>query len=198
MQANEIGGAVRALGDAFTPEQIAATRSLYGPRVLSPDAVDAIVSRDLQYGPDPRQRLDIFAPRAAAACPVVLFVHGGGFVQGDKGNAGDPFFNNVGAWAVRNGFIGVTMTYRLAPAHVWPAGASDVDRAMEWLGRNIASHGGDADSIVPMGHSAGAAHVAGYLAGHGRAAGKAMAAAAAFVSGIFSLQTYPAAYEYQV
>jgi len=198
MEVNDTGLAVRALGDAFTPEQIAATRSLYVPRALSPEAVDAVVRRDVQYGPDARHRLDIFAPRNAAARPVVLFVHGGGFVQGDKGNAGDPFYNNVGAWAVRSGFIGVTMTYRLAPTHGWPAGAADVDRAMQWLQTNIASHGGDAARIVLMGHSAGAAHVAGYLAGHGRGAGQGSAAAAIFVSGIFALQTYTGPYEYQL
>jgi acetyl esterase/lipase len=199
MSAQIMGCAVRALGEAFTPEQIAATRSLYVPIALGPEAVDAVVHRDLQYGPDPRQRLDIFAPRSTGgASPVVLFVHGGGFVQGDKGNAGDPFFNNVGAWAVRNGFIGVTMTYRLAPAHVWPAGAADVGLALEWLHKHIASHGGDAGCMVAMGHSAGAAHVAGYLAGHGGESARAAVAAAVFVSGIFSLQSYTGDYDYQV
>lgn len=198
MEVNETGPAVRALGDAFTPEQIAATRSLYVPRALSPEAVDAVVTRDVRYGPDTRHRLDIFAPPNAAALPVVLFVHGGGFVHGDKGNAGDPFYNNVGAWAVSSGFIGVTMTYRLAPAHGWPAGAADVDRAVAWLQAHIASAGGDARRIVLMGHSAGAAHVAGYLAGHGRGAGEGSAAAAIFVSGIFALQTYTGPYEYQL
>ena len=198
MRDDKISHALRKLGDAFTPEQIAATRSLYVPRALGPGP-DAVVTRDLQYGTDPRQRLDIFAPRtAAAARPVVLFVHGGGFVQGDKGNAGDPFFNNVGAWAVLNGFIGVTMTYRLAPAHVWPTGAADVGFALEWLRGNIAMHGGDPARVVLMGHSAGAAHVAGCLAGHGRDHGRAAASAAVFVSGIFALQTYQGAYDYQV
>ncbi len=41
---------------------------------------------------------------------MVVFVHGGGFVQGDKGAADAPFYNNFGAWAVRAGFVGVTMT----------------------------------------------------------------------------------------
>jgi len=198
MQADETGRAVRALGNAFNLEQITSTRALYVPRALRPEDVNAAVTRDVQYGPDSRHRLDIFAPRhATGPCPVVLFVHGGGFVGGDKGNAGDPFYNNVGAWAASSGFIGVTMTYRLAPMHAWPAGAADVGLAMEWLRTNIAAHGGDARRIVPIGHSAGAAHVAGYLAGHGGGAGGA-AAAAVFLSGIFALQTYAGPYEYQV
>ena len=144
---------LRALGDMFTPNEINATRDLFAPRALQPQAVGAHVTRNLAYGPDPRHRLDVFAPAAARNLPVVLFVHGGGYVGGDKGNEGDAFFNNVGAWAVRHGFIGVTMTYRLAPAHVWPAGAQDVDLALAWLRSQALDLGGDPDRIVLMGHS---------------------------------------------
>jgi triacylglycerol lipase len=156
--------------------------------------------RDLAYGADPRQRLDVFAPAAATgSLPVVLFVHGGGFVGGDKGNDGDPFYNNIGAWAVQSGFIGVTMTYRLAPAHAWPTGAQDVDLALDWLRGQVAGYGGNPARIVVMGHSAGAAHVAGCLARHGCAPGSRSAAAAAIlVSGIYALDVYPDGYDYQV
>lgn len=197
---DEIWQRLRELGDQFTPAQLEATRALFVPRALNPAAADAVVNRDLSYGPDERHRLDVFMPRqGGAGRPVVLYVHGGGYAFGDKGKEADPFYNNVGAWAVRNGFIGVTMCYRLAPAHPWPAGAADVDRAMRWLQGNIASFGGDATRIVSMGHSAGAAHVAGYLARHGCDAGsKAGAAAAVFVSGIFALQIYPDKYDYQI
>lgn len=191
----EIALAVRNLGNAFTPQQIAATRELYVPRAAQPE--ESLVARDQRYGEDPRQRLDIFAPREAGPPqPVVVFVHGGGFAQGDKGNAGDPFYNNVGAWAARSGFVGVTMTYRLAPAHVWPTGAVDVALACQWLRTHVARHGGDPRRIVLMGHSAGAAHVAGSLAGHGGI--EVAAAAAVFVSGIFSLRVYQGSHDYQV
>lgn len=190
---------LRELGDTFTMAEITATRGLFVPRALSPRSAGARVLRDLPYGTDPRHRLDVFAPASASRLPVVLFVHGGGYVGGDKGNEGDPFFNNVGAWAVRAGFIGVTMTYRLAPAHAWPAGAQDVDRALGWLHAHAGEYGGDAARIVVMGHSAGAAHVAGCLARHGCAPGSAAPAAAAiFVSGIYALDVYPDGYDYQV
>lgn len=190
---------LRALGDMFTPNEINATRDLFAPRALQPQAVGAHVTRNLAYGPDPRHRLDVFAPAAARNLPVVLFVHGGGYVGGDKGNEGDAFFNNVGAWAVRHGFIGVTMTYRLAPAHVWPAGAQDVDLALAWLRSQALDLGGDPDRIVLMGHSAGAAHVAGCLARHGCTPGSVVPAAAAIlVSGIYALDVYPGEYAYQI
>ena len=190
---------LRELGDTFTPAEIAATREMFVPLALPPQSVGARVFRDLAYGTDPRHRLDVFAPAAADRLPVLLFVHGGGYVGGDKGNEGDPFFNNVGAWAVRTGFIGVTMTYRLAPANMWPAGAQDVDRALGWLRAQVAQYGGDPSRIVVMGHSAGAAHVAGCLARHGCVPGSsAPAAAAILVSGIFALDVYPDGYDYQV
>lgn len=193
-----ISRAVRNLGDAFTPAQIAATRELYAPIALRPEHVQAIVTRDIQYGPDARQRLDIFASGPSRGLPVVVFVHGGGFIMGDKGGAGEPFFNNVGSWAVASGFVGVTMTYRMAPLHVWPAGAVDVLQALGWLRQNIHEHGGDPARIVLVGHSAGAAHVAGCLAGHGGDIRAAMPAAAAFLSGIFTLQVYHGSFDYQV
>lgn len=196
---DEVWKRLRALGDDFTAAQIAATRESFVPLVLRPEQVNAVVSRDLAYGPDLRHRLDVFAPSVAGAGrPVVVYVHGGGFVQGDKGGEGAPFYNNVGAWAVRNGFIGVTLLYRLAPAHPWPAGAADVDLAMRWLQTHIASHGGDASRIVLMGHSAGAAHVAGYFARHGSAPGStAEAAAAVLVSGIYAPELYADDHDYR-
>jgi len=190
---------LRELGDRFTIAEITATRELFVPRALAPLAVGARVQRDLAYGPDPRQRLDVFVPAPAGNLPVVLFVHGGGFVGGDKGNEGDPFFNNVGAWAARSGFIGVTMTYRLAPVHAWPSGAQDVDLALGWLRAHVATYGGNPARIVVMGHSAGAAHVAGCLARHGCAPGsRSPAAAVILVSGIYELDLYPDGHDYRV
>lgn len=178
---------LRALGDDFTPAQIMATRELYAPLVARPADVGAVVERDQSYGPDPKQRLDVFhLGDAGAQRPVAVFVHGGGFVQGDKGAADAPFYNNFGAWAVRAGFVGVTMTYRLAPAHKWPAGSADVDGAVQWLVANVHRFGGSAQRIVLAGTSAGATHVAGYFAGHGRAAGATVpVAGAVFISGLY-------------
>jgi triacylglycerol lipase len=61
----------------------------------------------------------------------------------------------------------VTITYRLAPEHKWPAGAQDVALAVDWIRNNIAGYGGDPAKIVVSGNSAGAVHVASYLAGQG-------------------------------
>lgn len=178
---------LRAMGDDFTPEQIAATRALFAPLVPRPADTGAQAHRDLHYGPDPRNRLDVFTSGVGAPRAVVVFVHGGGFIMGDKGDATAPFFNNFGAWAVREGFVGVTLTYRLAPDHVWPSGAVDLERAVAWIVANIAQYGGDPHRIVLAGQSAGATHVASYLAGQGGSTGTTAVAAAALFSGVFDL-----------
>jgi acetyl esterase/lipase len=101
--------------------------------------------------------------------PVFVFVHGGGFVRGDKYQPGTPAYDLVGAWAVRHGWVGVNMTYRYAPEFQWPAGAQDVAAAVAWVRNNIADYGGDPDRIVVAGNSAGAVHVASYVTGQGSA-----------------------------
>lgn len=174
------------MGDEFTPATIQATLQLFAPLALTPAAAGATVVRDLRYGDDPRHRLDVFHSPGAGGQPVLLFVHGGGFAAGDKGDAASPFYNNVGAWAVRSGFVGVTMTYRLAPVHAWPAGAADVAAAVQWLQANIGRFGGDPGRIVLVGQSAGGAHVAGFVAGHGQqGAARPAVQAAVLVSGIY-------------
>jgi triacylglycerol lipase len=190
MKAAEVYTRLKALGQEFTPAQIEATRTLFAPLVLRPSDALCRVQRDVAYGPDARHRLDIFTPSAAAAAPrpVFVFVHGGGFVQGDKGGADAPFYNNVGCWAAAQGYVGVTLTYRLAPAHPWPAGAADLDLALKWLRTGIATAGGDPAAIVLAGQSAGAAHVAGCVARHGCESQSATGlAAAVLISGIYDI-----------
>jgi triacylglycerol lipase len=155
---------LRRIGSEFTPAQIEATTALLAP-CAPRQGPDVEVHRDVAYGPDPRHRLDLFAPAGGAArAPIIVFVHGGGFVRGDKGAPEAPFYNNVGLWAARSGCIGITMTYRLAPAAPWPAGSEDVAAAVRFLGGAGDRWGGDPNGIFLMGQSAGAVHVAGYVA----------------------------------
>lgn len=129
--------------------------------------VDGItITRDERYGRADRNRLDVFAPaREGAPRPVLIFVHGGGFIRGDKRQPNDsPFYDNVGLWAASQRLLGITMTYRLAPDHLWPAGVEDVAAAVAWTKSNAARFGGDPARIYLMGHSAGATLVAAYVA----------------------------------
>jgi len=156
---------IRALGSAMTPQFFGDSLAMFAPLAPAPDADSCIVERDLAYGPHERHRIDIFRPATVAGgAPVLLYVHGGGFIQGDKGGADAPFYNNIGAWAASEDMVAATITYRLAPDHQWPAGAEDLAAAIEWLRANVAERGGDPARIFIAGQSAGAAHVASYVA----------------------------------
>jgi acetyl esterase/lipase len=155
------------MDSAITPELVATSWALLKPFHDKVGYNAPKVDRDLAYGEHQRRRLDVHTSGDEAGAPVLVFVHGGGFTGGDKHVPGTPMYDHIGAWAVRNGWVGVTITYRLAPEHTWPCGAQDVAAAVQWVRDNIAGYGGDPSRIVVAGHSAGCVHVASFLAGHG-------------------------------
>jgi arylformamidase len=179
---------LKAMGSAITPELAQSSWALLTPFHEKIGYTAPRIDRDLRYGNDPRHRLDVHsAGGTLAGAPVFLFVHGGGFVRGDKHDPGTPRYDLVGAWAVRHGWVGVTMTYRLAPEHTWPSGAQDVAAAVAWIRENIARYGGDPEKIVVAGNSAGAVHVASFVTGQGSGS-LAGVAGAALLSGIYQLR----------
>jgi acetyl esterase/lipase len=196
-QERETREKLRAIGDAITPESITASAAMVAPLHVGIDNSDVKVSRDLRYGPADRNRLDVFEPAKGESGkrPVLVFVHGGGFITGDKSTPNSPFYDNIGQWAVHNGMIGVNITYRLAPQHQWPSGSDDVALAVKWVRENIAAHGGDLSRVYVMGQSAGAVHVAGYVAREfGNLGGRAPAsgwkpAGALLISGLYDTDT---------
>lgn len=166
--APDVAEQLKALGRVINPP---ATAALYAARVIDKEPYAGVrVQRDMAYGSDPRHLLDVFVPEAAASetgsapRPVLVFVHGGAFTRGDRRAPGSPFYDNLMLWAVRNGMVGVNITYRLAPKDLWPAGAQDVGLAVRWVHEHIAARGGNPAKVFLMGHSAGAAHVASYVA----------------------------------
>jgi acetyl esterase len=119
------------------------------------------VTRDIAYAEHARQRLDVYATPGATAQPVVVFVHGGAFVNGDR-NRSSEVYANVSYYFARHGVTSVNIEYRLAPEHRYPSGIEDVAFALAWVRANIGRFGGDASRVFLIGHSAGAAHAAGY------------------------------------
>jgi acetyl esterase/lipase len=113
---------------------------------------------DLAYGEDPRQRLDVYAPRNAANRPVVIFWYGGTWVKGSKEN-----YRFVGAALAERGFVAVLPDYRLYPAVTFPAFCEDGAHALAWVEAHAQEFGGDPHRVVLMGHSAGA-HMAAFIA----------------------------------
>jgi triacylglycerol lipase len=159
----EIIPQIKAMGRIVDPPKTAA---IYGPLQEKEPYAGVKVLRDVQYGPDPRNVLDLFAPEAVRYEPraVYVFVHGGGFVAGSKRNPPSPFYDNFMVWATNNGMVGVNIEYRLAPAHPWPAAIQDVASAVKWIRANVAQFGGDPERIFLVGSSAGGGLVGGYLA----------------------------------
>jgi acetyl esterase len=133
----------------------------YTPYLARAPKADVNVTRDIAYGDDPRQRLDVFATPGGTGKPVVLFVHGGAFVDGER-NRSSEVYSNVLYYFARHGCVGINIEYRLAPEHRFPAGAEDVALALRWAVAHVEAFGGAPDSVFLMGHSAGAAHVASY------------------------------------
>lgn len=131
----------------------------WAPWLEAAAASHAPVQRDLPYGSDPRQVLDVHALPQAHGLPVLVFVHGGAFVRGDKLQT--PWIHaNVPAEFARHGFVAVNVEYRLAPQAAWPQGACDVRDAVRWVAAHARAWGGDPQRIFLMGHSAACAHCA--------------------------------------
>ena len=157
---------VAKFGRDLGPDVLAACQAMFAEEQQPFAQAQPASARDVAYGPDERQKLDLYRLAAERPRPVLLWVHGGGFLRGDKAAEGSPFNAHVGRWAARNGQVGAVMNYRLAPASQWPSGVEDVAAAVEWLRRDGRAHGIDPDRVVLAGTSAGAVHIAGYLAAH--------------------------------
>lgn len=139
--------------------------SLKGPRPLRMlDALDTVVPGDagarrvaegVAYGPDPRQRLDVYAPSAPGPHPVVIFFYGGGWASGTRADYGF-----VGEALAGRGIVTVVADYRLVPQVRFPAFVEDGASAVRWARANIRALGGDPARIAVMGHSAGSYNAA--------------------------------------
>lgn len=127
------------------------------------DLPEENVRRDLAYLPDglPKHRLNLFLPLADSVrqrpWPVLVFVHGGGWTEGDRDltYGGADLYNNVGRFFAARGIGTAVISYRLLPDVRWPAQVEDVAAALAWVQNHAADWGGDPDAVTLMGHSAG-------------------------------------------
>jgi acetyl esterase/lipase len=112
------------------------------------------------FGPGARDLLDIYQPATPGAgpLPVIIFWHGGGWVDGKKG-----FYRFVGAALAQLGYVTILPNYRVYPEVRFPAFLDDAARAVLWVQQHAGEYGADPHRIVLMGHSAGA-HMAAMLA----------------------------------
>jgi acetyl esterase/lipase len=100
-----------------------------------------------------RHRLDVYRSKLTppSGAPVMLYVHGGAWVIGEKREQGKPMMYEL----VARGWVCVAINYRLSPKSVWPAHIVDVKRSIAWVRDHIAEYGGDPNFIAISGGSAG-------------------------------------------
>jgi acetyl esterase/lipase len=137
-------GAGAALAAACSPLTLFATLTPKDP-ASRPAAGEA-------YGDQPRQRLDVYAPRPTAkGAPVAIFFYGGSW---DSGRRQD--YGWVGQALAARGFLTLVPDYRVYPQVTYPGFLQDGAAAVRWAVDHAAAYGGDPSRIVLVGHSAGA------------------------------------------
>jgi len=157
----DIAEKIAAMGRVVDPEN---TAKIYAPLQEKEPYAGVKVIRDVKYGEDARNVVDVFLPETGATGrPVLMFVHGGGMIRGNKRPPGSAFYDNIMLFAARHGMVGVNVEYRLAPQFPWPAGNEDLAAAVHLVIDKAADYGADPNRIFLMGHSAGATHVASYV-----------------------------------
>jgi acetyl esterase/lipase len=124
-------------------------------------SASAELLRDIEYARPNGERLllDVNVPEGTGPFPIAILVHGGGWSRGDKsgsdkpGNGADitPWFAPLSA----ANFTWLSINYRHAPAHRWPACFEDVQSAIRWVKAHAADYKGDPARIALFGHSAG-------------------------------------------
>ena len=110
------------------------------------------VHRNVAYGPETRQKLDIYVPDGLKApAPVLLFFYGGNWQSGSK----DDYLAFGQAFA-SEGFVVAVADYRIYPAVKFPAFLEDSAKAFRFTHDNAGLYGGDPTRVFIAGHSAGA------------------------------------------
>lgn len=110
------------------------------------------IHQDIAYGPDPRQKLDIYVPeKLAKPAPVILFFYGGNWSSGSK-----ELYRAGGQAFASAGIVTVVADYRLYPKVKFPAFLQDGAAALRFVHQEIAHYGANPERVFLMGHSAGA------------------------------------------
>jgi acetyl esterase/lipase len=156
------------------PQVIVQTSKIYGDLLAKhADAIKATSRKTYSYGPHKRQQLDFYAPSPSAPKPVngelaplLIFLYGGGFVNGDRvleRIPGGLAYTNVGYYfAEQLGFETVIPDYRLVKdGATFPSGGEDLALVLEWVRKRYAEQKGK--KVFLLGNSAGGVHSATWL-----------------------------------
>jgi BD-FAE protein len=146
----EIAKQLLAIGRGVCPAE---TAEVYRPLHPNPPYKGVSIARDISFGPDAKNVLDVFAPeQGAGSRPVLIYVSGG---AGNKRQASpnEVFYDNIMLWAVKNGMTGVNMQRR--PGQSWDDPAKDVSLVVQWVSQNITRYKGNPERVFIWSQSAG-------------------------------------------
>ena len=127
-------------------------RQRLAPLLVRDQRVERIANLPFYETPGRTLKLDVYRSRARRErCPVLLQIHGGGWIVGDKNTQGLPLMTRLAA----HGWVCVAASYRLSPKATFPDHLIDVKAAIRWIREHGAEYGADPDFLVISGGSAG-------------------------------------------
>jgi len=136
------------------------------PSGVTPLYPGVTLARDVSFGTNPKDLIDIFSPEKGGGNRTVLI-----YVPGGAGNKieqqdreANAFYDNIGRWAVKNDMVGVTMQRH--PGQNWDDGGRDISVMIQWLQQNIAKYKGNPDRMFIWAHSAGNGPLGIYVGHH--------------------------------
>src|ERR1700693_1831623 len=139
---HNIEAELRKIGQIVDP---ACTAKLYRPLMPANDINSTVtplypgitITRDVSFGPNPKDLIDIFtADKGGANRPVLMYLPGGAGNKIEQQNReANAFMDNVGRWATKNGMVGILMQRH--PGQNWDDPAKDVSAMIQWVGVNI-------------------------------------------------------------
>jgi hypothetical protein len=121
------------------------------------------LARDVSFGPNPLDLVDVFSAASGPANRnVLIYVPGGGGNKIEQQNReANAFYDNIGRWATKNGMVAAIMQRHRGSG--WDAGAKDVSTLIQWLQANVAKYQGNADRMFIWAHSAANGPVGTYI-----------------------------------
>ncbi len=123
-----------------------------GIKMLKFKDVDFTIEKDIPYAEGDSCKLDTYFVKKDSdeKYPVFFYIHGGGFVAGDK-----HYRRGMAKWAAEKGFFVVNINYGLGPKDLFPKGLQDCVAALNWVGENAEKYNLDLDNMCVSGDSAG-------------------------------------------
>lgn len=110
------------------------------------------IQKDVAYGDTDMEKLDLYYVKKdnAEKYPVFFYIHGGGFVAGDK-----KYRRGLAKWAAKKGFFVVNVNYALGPKEYFPIGVRHLVKALNWVGEHAEQYNLDLNNMTVSGDSAG-------------------------------------------